>query len=151
MDTASFPRLFANSQKALMKNLEGITHDESLIQPIAGNCLNWVVGHLVWGRNKILEILKEPPAIAKETAERYKRGSDPMQSAGEATPFADLLSALERSQKQVQEALAPDSQKAPALTPEDSENLGTLFFHEGYHVGQTGILRRLIGKEGAIR
>jgi len=26
-----------------------------------------------------------------------------------------------------------------------------LAFHESYHTGQTGILRRIIGKEGAIK
>ncbi len=30
------------------------------------------------------------------------------------------------------------------------EQLGFLAFHEGYHAGQVAILRRLLGKEGAI-
>ena len=31
------------------------------------------------------------------------------------------------------------------------EWLSFLHFHEAYHIGQTGLLRRLAGKEGAIR
>ncbi|MCP3997209.1 MAG: DinB family protein, partial [bacterium] len=29
--------------------------------------------------------------------------------------------------------------------------LTTFLFHESYHVGQTGLLRRIAGNEGAIR
>ncbi len=28
--------------------------------------------------------------------------------------------------------------------------LSTIFFHQAYHAGQTGVLRRVIGKPGAI-
>jgi hypothetical protein len=30
-------------------------------------------------------------------------------------------------------------------------NLATLVFHECYHVGQTGVLRRVVGKPGVIK
>ena len=30
-------------------------------------------------------------------------------------------------------------------------SLTSLLFHQAYHAGQTGIIRRLIGKDGAIR
>ena len=33
-------------------NLDGLTHDDSLFQPQGGgNCLNWIIGHLVKARN----------------------------------------------------------------------------------------------------
>jgi hypothetical protein len=36
------------TQRVMRLNVEGISHEESLIQPQpAGNCLNWVIGHLV--------------------------------------------------------------------------------------------------------
>jgi hypothetical protein len=30
-------------------------------------------------------------------------------------------------------------------------NLATFVFHESYHVGQTGVLRRVAGKQGVIK
>ena len=43
-------------------NLEGISHEQSLIQPQpAGNCSNWVVGHLVTIYNKVLPLLEQTP------------------------------------------------------------------------------------------
>jgi hypothetical protein len=30
-------------------------------------------------------------------------------------------------------------------------NLATFVFHESYHVGQTGVLRRVVGKPGVIK
>ena len=35
-------------------------------------------------------------------------------------------------------------------SPEPGGNC-LLLFHEAYHVGQTGVLRRLLGRSGAIR
>ena len=37
------------TQLVMRLNVEGISYEESLIQPQpAGNCLNWVIGHLVF-------------------------------------------------------------------------------------------------------
>jgi uncharacterized damage-inducible protein DinB len=50
--------------------------------------------------------------------------------------------------------LSPDALAAPSSTNPRStleQQLGFLAFHESYHVGQVGVLRRLIGKPGAIR
>lgn len=38
-----------NIDGILRLNVAGLTHEESLIQPRpGGNCLNWVMGHLLW-------------------------------------------------------------------------------------------------------
>ncbi len=40
------------------KTLESVTHPESLTQPApAGNCLNWVAGHIAGTRMSTLELL----------------------------------------------------------------------------------------------
>src|SRR4051794_4037563 len=42
----------------------GLTHDESLLQlPFRGNCMNWVIGHILEGRNTILDLLGAEPAF----------------------------------------------------------------------------------------
>jgi uncharacterized damage-inducible protein DinB len=54
--------------------------------------------------------------------------------------------------------LASETLDAPApFSPSSDPNetvrslLTTVFFHQAYHAGQTGILRRIAGKDGAIR
>ena len=51
-DTASEVQSFRHQAQiantVVKRNLEGLTHEESLVQPQpGGNCLNWIVGHLV--------------------------------------------------------------------------------------------------------
>jgi len=80
---------------AVRTNVDGLTHEDSLLQPQpGGNCLNWVVGHLLFVDQRMLRRLGQTPVMS---------------------------------------------------------DLHTLIFHQAYHAGQTGILRRLAGKEGAIR
>ena len=46
---------FQMNHWAAHANLQGISHDESLVHPEpAGNCLNWVLGHVVATRNGVL-------------------------------------------------------------------------------------------------
>jgi uncharacterized damage-inducible protein DinB len=42
---------------------------------------------------------------------------------------------------------------SPTNNPKETVRslLATVFFHQAYHVGQTGLLRRIAGKEGAIK
>ena len=56
---ANVVQLLGASGKALDRNVAGLTHDDSLVQPgpegrDGGNCLNWVVGHLAATRASIL-------------------------------------------------------------------------------------------------
>lgn len=142
-------------------NTEGLTHEESLVAPPGGgNCLNWVVGHLVSSRNGLLRLLGCDFVWDKERAERYQRGSDPI-SAEEAVAFDEILADFAASQEPIVAALRglTDEQLAAPTTARylkgDDETLGsvlaTFVFHEAYHTGQTGLLRRILGKEGAIK
>ena len=54
MKPAELTRLFTVNHYALHKNLDGVTPEEALEQPVAGNCLNWIVGHIVANRNHVL-------------------------------------------------------------------------------------------------
>jgi hypothetical protein len=54
--------------------------------------------------------------------------------------------------------MSPDQMDKPAPispTGNPKETVGSLLaalaFHEAYHVGQTGILRRVIGREGVVK
>jgi hypothetical protein len=125
-------------------NLEGITHEDSLVHPApAGNCLNWVLGHVVATRNVLMDVLGEPPIWSAADAEPYQRGAHPPLDAARAMPLADIVAAFDRSQETVRRCL-------PSAPPEHLTTIAGLSFHESYHLGQCGLLRRLLGKHGAI-
>jgi uncharacterized damage-inducible protein DinB len=146
----------------LRQNTEGITHDESLTQPgCGGNCLNWVAGHLLWVNEMALSALGQPPVLGVDALKRYHRGSAELHDPSEAIPLEHLLSAWDESWSRIDAGLAAISPEAfGALAPfsphkKADETVGSLLtiimFHQAYHTGQAGLLRRLLGKEGAIK
>jgi uncharacterized damage-inducible protein DinB len=143
-------------------NTEGVSHEDSLSQPAAaGNCLNWIGGHLVTAYNDILPTLSEEPVWDEGKTEMYKRGTDPLTDANEAMDFGQIASDFSTAHERVLRGignLAPERWAEPApYSPGNNpeETLGTLLhliaFHQAYHVGQLGLGRRLIGKTGAIK
>jgi len=144
----------------LLRNTEGITHEESLIRAVeTGNHLNWIVGHIVATRCAVLPALHQEPVWGDETLRLYRRGSGSAADA-EYLPFDQLVSAFQTTQERIlagiamltEEELAAPAPFSPGGGP---ETLGSLLtkstIHEGYHLGQTGILRRVTGKPGAIK
>ena len=48
-------------------NLAGLTHEDSLVQPRpGGNCLNWVLGHLLTVYDGTLPLLSQEPVMGEE-------------------------------------------------------------------------------------
>lgn len=152
---------FAFCHYLLRANLEGVGHEQSLARPEpAGNCLNWVVGHVVSSRSSFLPLLGQPELWPAERAAAYKRDSDPDTPAGPILPIEEILEDLDRTQALLKEglpSLTPERQREPSpVNPfhQKNETLGGLFtglaFHEAYHVGQTGLLRRMAGLDGTV-
>jgi uncharacterized damage-inducible protein DinB len=140
----------------LDRNLAGISNQESLRPPQpGGNTMNWIVGHVVRTRNKALGLLGDTPLFDDAEFEAYGHGStaaplplDELKRRFDALGPA-LDTALERTSPQQLSAAAPFS---PTGNP--NETVGTLLasiaFHEAYHLGQTGLSRRLLGKRGVL-
>ncbi|RMF57310.1 MAG: DinB family protein [Calditrichaeota bacterium] len=156
MSPDELAKMFQYNYYCLMKNLDGISEEESFFQPVpGGNCLNWVTGHILATRNLIFFCLNKEPVLEESLASRYKRGSEPITEPQQGLPWDDLLNLLENSQEQLLTTiknLSPQDLRRRELDDQETlaEKLIGLHFHEAYHVGQTGILRRLLGKEGAI-
>ena len=138
---------------SIRTNVSGIGHEESLITPQpAGNSLNWVVGHVVASRNGLLRLSGLDLHWSKEQARPYIRGSA-LLAIESARPFDDILNAYEQTQQKLLERLQNMSDaELDAASDKGTlgEQLGFLLFHEAYHAGQVGILRRVLGKAGAI-
>ncbi|HVE78178.1 MAG TPA: DinB family protein [Gemmatimonadaceae bacterium] len=143
-------------------NLEGVTHEDSLIQPSPdGNCLNWVVGHLTAIYQHALRLLGQEPVMPEGALARYDRGSAPIRDAAEARRLEELVAAWNETTRRIDAglaALSPETLDQPApFSPEGDPNetvrslLTAIAWHQAYHAGQTGILRRIAGKPGAIR
>ena len=144
------------SYGALFRNLEGITHEESLIVPESGgNCLNWVLGHIVSARNRAMTQLGIAPVWQMDLAFHYSGRDEANWTPERAIDLKMIETDLARSQQELLNAL--DAMPDGALTTPDEKGrtLGdalTLFtFHEAYHGGQVALLRRVIGKAGVIR
>ncbi len=150
------------SYGAINRNLDGVSHEESLFIPEpAGNCINWVVGHIVAARNTVLTLAGGSPILTGDAAAHYRRGSAPIHSGDKVLDLGTLRGFLADSQQQLIPALAaisdetlalpvPEQLRRPPLTGSVSDALARLAFHESYHNGQIGLLRRLAGKAGAI-
>jgi uncharacterized damage-inducible protein DinB len=149
----------AITQRTIKRNLDGVSHEESLMHPQpAGNSANWVLGHILASRSGMLKNLGEQPLLDDGAVQQYRRGSDG--NVPNPMPLADLIAALDRSQpaiiagmRQIPDtALAAKSPYASPAGPDATlaEALAAMVFHESYHVGQLGLLRRVCGKKGAI-
>ena len=138
-----------------------VSDDDALRQaaPNANN-LNWILGHITATRNGMLQLAGCDPVLPTEIADRYKRGSEPV-AEDPAADLATLLAAFNAAQNRLTEALPALSRdvltaKAPGSpTQNPDETVGSLLsllvFHEAYHCGQLGILRRALGYEGVIK
>jgi len=156
MSASSLAVLYRFAHSALERNLEGLTDDEAVAPPgAAGNCANWLVGHLLWTRDYVHGLLGLPPAWPTHlgSSQPYSRGSTGF-SAANAVSLTKLREALASSQEQVMAALGHVSASRLEERASDAQTVGErlafLGFHEGYHVGQVGLVRRLLGKTGAI-
>ncbi len=129
-------------------NLEGITHEESLLSPEpGGNCINWVLGHMLISRDDINKILGIDKVSDEKLLERYKRGTTPITKEN-AIDINEIFRRFNDSQKTIEEKV-----ESTDFTQRQDELKSLAFhtFHETYHAGQTGLLRRLSGKSGAIK
>lgn len=134
--------------QVVLINTEGITHEESMIFPNReANCMNWVLGHLIYIRNGLLNILGEEPVWDGETFSGYNRGAIALERKNEFINFEELKSYLQQSQDKLEAKL--DS--LDHFHSEQIKDIATLCFHENYHSGQLGYIRRLVGKPGAIK
>ncbi len=151
MNRESLEVLFGANFHVIQVNTNGITHEDSMVQPQpAGNCINWVLGHIVVHRNKILNLVGKPAVWSADEVAPYVRGSAPMRDLALAQPFSKILEDFARSQEVLIGALGAMGDEA--MKRDDAgEKLTWLSFHETYHAGQIGLLRRIAGKDGMIR
>ena len=136
---------------------EGLSHADSLIQPpFRGNCFNWVLGHMLVGRNRVLKHLELEPYCSEEIVSRYDADSDPITNGEKVLPLAELLAGMTQTAGIIETGLekATDAYMAEIVNEKHNttrrQAIDFLAWHETYHVGQLELLRQLAGTNDKI-
>jgi hypothetical protein len=150
---------FGRNLNTIKMQTAGLSHADSVLQPpMRGNCLNWVLGHVVENRNTVLKHLGCDPILSEAQAGRYGYGSEPVCDDGDDVLKLDaLLALLAESQETIAAALDSISEEALGVEVQSfvgpttlSHFLFVLYYHETYHVGQTELLRQLAGTDDKV-
>jgi hypothetical protein len=150
--------LFQNNHNILHLQVRDVTHTESLIQPpFRGNCLNWVVGHVLVVYGECLEAIGLPNTASEEEVKLYGYGSQPITDPARACDLDDLLKRLDNALPILLGALG-------SLSAEELERpvqiwrgkvslleaLSFMQWHSAFHTGQLELLRQLTGKNDKV-
>ncbi len=155
MDATDLVRLYERSYMGVKLNLRDISDADSRVEPPGGaNSINWVLGHLVMTRRLVLRLAGAEQVSDPELVEIYSGEEGAVFDRRRARPLEQLVADLDASQERLVAALprlSPQALAAPARNSTVADQLTFLWFHEGYHNGQLGLLRRLVGKPGVIK
>jgi hypothetical protein len=150
-----FSKMLSGELGILKQQTAGLTTKDSLLQPQpGGNCLNWVMGHLVVNLVEIFEVLEGELSEDLPDLARYRIGSEPIrgEEAG-VQALDDLVDIYEQLTIKIVDRL---SQMNEAEFEEEIDfwqgksRRGYVaffyFFHNTFHLGQLEYLRNLAGK-----
>lgn len=137
-------KLFSSNNRIFKITFDGISHEESLREMNNCNSANWILGHLVNSRDSILAQMGLPIIAGEKMKEVYGRGVVKPDMT-KALVLDELKKMYDDSQPALMEGLGKINDEALL------EQLTFAGFHEAYHLGQVGLIRKMLGKEGAIR
>jgi hypothetical protein len=150
-----FAKMLTGELDILLKQTDDLTHQESLLQPEpGGNCLNWVMGHLVINLLDILKALGGAASISLPELDHYGFGSEPVHGdeAG-VIELSVLVDAYALLTKTITDRLAQMSETDFDQQIEFWQGQSRrgyvaffYFFHNTYHIGQLEQLRNLAGR-----
>lgn len=154
LSTQDFIRLFTIENNLIKDQTAGLSQADTLIQPKpSGNCMNWVLGHILESHITLLTTLGGASPVDPAILEIYKRESDPITaSRPEVLSVERLLEGINAVHEALVEQLArmDPSEFAREIqyngrTTTLGWRLVFLQFHFTYHVGQLELLRQLAG------
>jgi uncharacterized damage-inducible protein DinB len=136
--------------------LEGLPDDDFWRRPEGGgNPIGWMLGHVTGSRYTLLNRLGDPAKT--EWGNIFARGM-PLSEVQHYPSRERLQMAWKDTHGRMREAFAsvsPDTlaeklgrRIGPLDDPTVGETITFLAFHEAYHAGQMGYLRRLLGHAG---
>jgi uncharacterized damage-inducible protein DinB len=154
---------FRMAQRSHLANLKGLSDEEGAqLLGIEGNSINWIAGHVLASRDRLLLRLGGAAFLTRDEGASYATGSSP--KAAQPPPVGltriiegltatgDFLSAKLRtlSDGDLEAGVDPKTVRVP-LDPATLGSLLSFFvYHEGYHSGQLGLARRVLGKPSGL-
>jgi len=152
---SEYSKMLVGEQDLMLKQVDGLSHADSLLQPQpGGNCLNWVLGHLVVNLVDILKTLGGSLPADLPNLDHYGFGSEPVVAE---EPGVLALSALLEKYTQLTLLI---TDRLDEMTEADFDEeiefwqgksrrgyvAFFYFFHHTYHIGQLEQLRNLAGR-----
>ena len=141
------------------KQVEGLSDEDGLLQlPFRGNCLNWVLAHVIVYRDEVINAFGEEGFLTPEQVARYEYDSEPVTEMGEH--IIPLTKQVDIFNKQDELMLRLIEEAEEAKLNEEVDYAGTtgpiwdmvfyFYFHDTYHTGQFEYLRQLAGKDDKV-
>ena len=153
MDAQALIKNYNYTAEVIHTQLETVTHDESLIQPIRdGHSINWLLGHIVSARSIPLQRVNADPVWNDDSRARYRNGSQPInKDEPHVLNLSALLDLFDQTHTRLisgLETLTPSQLSAPSGYGNNTifESFLYFHFHETYHVGQLTMIAEFIGK-----
>ena len=92
------PTLYVNSlgtnNHVIKQKTEGLSHADSMLQlPFPGNCMNWILGHILVYREQYLGVIDGVSKPDEGEFALYGFGSEPMTDSDKAIPLEDIAGA----------------------------------------------------------
>ena len=134
-----------------------IPEEKMALQPVPNmNHAAWILGHLSMMRVWLKDILKLDAAVPADWLEKFNPGSKPIADRAAYPSKAELLAALDDTQRHIEAALGrltdadlaiPTAhERMRKVFPSTGDMLvGMLTSHQAFHVGQLSAWRRAIG------
>lgn len=133
------------NHRIVNQNIEDISHDESMNFHSGANSVNWLLGHIIYGRNLVIKLLGGKLVWDEQKMICYSRGIKATDYIHDFISFDELKAFFNNTQEIILATL--DNADISNI----SKDLAGLALHEIYHSGQIGYCRRLLGKEGKIK
>lgn len=141
---------FKTTHWLIGKFAEDMTNEESLMLPsFRANSFNWVLGHIVVSRDRVLDLLGAAAVLGDDVRAVYETGSEPVTQVETAVSLEQLLAALDDTQVRIIEALHSAGRTQletiynEAARQTVADRIAGLHWHETYHTGQLEILRQV--------
>ena len=140
------------------RQIEDLSNEDCLLQPpFRGNCINWILGHLLSSRQTVLDMLAQDAVIDHKELISYEYDSEPITAESKGILSLErLLELLEKAQTLISEGLSKVSEEDWNNKEIDEkgtklwERVEFLSWHETYHVGQLEYLRQLAGTDDKV-
>ncbi len=155
MDSVFIDGMFKTNTGLVTKAIADVPADQWTKKPGQGsNHMLWVVGHVVWARGNVARTLGSTWSLS--WAKLFARGAE----AGDASNYpqvdevrkawTDVSTELATIFPKASEELLDQPYDKPMFDGKVGGFIAFLAFHETYHVGQLGYLRKWLGHSSLV-